>query len=114
MITANVPVQMRMLLVTSAIVVLTDIMDFHNVPKVYNYVKSFVLKTKMYSFAALYSRIFLIKFSLFNLQVVIMCGLAVQVQVHAPRTKEIVILMKTVSEIWFVESQIVDLNFLPM
>ena len=120
MITANVPVQMKMLLVTSAIVVLTDIMDFHNVPKVYNYVKSFVLKTKMYSFAALYSRIFLIKFSLFkfslfNLQVVIMCGLAVQVQVHAMLTKEIVILMKTASEIWFVESQIVlVLNFLPM
>ena len=115
MITANVPVQMRMLLVTSAIVVLTDITDFHNVPKVYNYVKSFVLKTKMYSVAALYSKIFLIKFSLFNLQVVIMCGLAVQVQVHAMLTKEIVIPMKTVSEIWFVESQIVlVLNFLPM
>jgi hypothetical protein len=77
---ANVPVQMGMLLATSAIVVLTDFMDFHNV-----------------------------------LKVVIMCGLAVQVQVHAMITKEIVILMKTVSEIWFVESQIVlVLNFLPM
>jgi len=80
MITANVPVQMRMLLVTSAIVVLTDFMDFHNV-----------------------------------LKIVIMCGLAVQVQVHAMLTKEIVIPMKTASEIWFVESQtVLDLNFQPM
>ena len=31
---ANVPVQMGMLLATSAIVVLTDFMDFHNVLKV--------------------------------------------------------------------------------
>jgi hypothetical protein len=47
MIMANVPVQMRMLLVTSAIVVLADFMDFHNVPKVDNFVKSFVLKSML-------------------------------------------------------------------
>ena len=45
MITANVPVQMRMLLVTSAIVVLTDFMDFQIVPKVDVYVKFFWWKT---------------------------------------------------------------------
>ena len=68
----------------------------------------------MYSFAALYSKIFLKKF-LFNVQIVKMCGLAVQVQVPAMLTKEIVIPMKTVSEIWCVELQIVlVLNFLPM
>ena len=44
---ANVPVQMGMLLATSAIVVLTDFMDFHNVLKVDNYVKSFVLKSML-------------------------------------------------------------------
>jgi len=76
---ANVPVQMGMLLATSAIVVLTDFMDFHNV-----------------------------------LKVVIMCGLAVQVQVHAMMDKEIAIPMKIALEIWFVESQIVlVLNILP-
>ena len=72
------------------------------------------VKNKMYSDAALYSIIFLRKF-LFNVQVVIMCGLAVQVQVHAMMNKEIVIPMTIALEIWFVESQIVlVLNILPM
>ena len=68
----------------------------------------------MYSVAALYSKIFLGKF-LFNVQVVKMCGLAVQVQVHALSTKAIAIPMKIAKKIWFVESQIVlVLNFLPI
>ena len=59
--------------------------------------------------------VFVTALSLFNVQVVIMCGLAVQVQVLAMLTKEIVIPMKTASEIWFVGSLIVlVLNFLPM
>jgi hypothetical protein len=78
--TANVPVKMGMLLVTSAIVVLMDYMDFHNV-----------------------------------LKIVKMCGLAVQVQVHAHSMKGTAIPMKIATELWFVESQIVlVLNFLPM
>ena len=64
---------------------------------------------------ALYLKLFLNKLSLFNVQIVIMCGLAVQVQVLAMLTKEIVIPMKTASEIWFVGYQIVlALNFLSM
>ena len=64
---------------------------------------------------ALYLKLFLNKLSLFNVQIVIMCGLAVQVQVLALSMKEIAILMRIALEIWFVESQIVlVLNFQPM
>ena len=44
--TANVSVKM-MLLVTSAIVVLTDFLDFQIVPKVDVYVKNFVMKNML-------------------------------------------------------------------
>jgi hypothetical protein len=47
MITANVTAQMRMLLVTSAIVVLTDFLDFLIVPKVDVYVKNFLMKNML-------------------------------------------------------------------